>query len=106
LPARKADFFLALFSWVVVLCLLGTEKESGPITSDSGALSGIAFAGSGRSLENPASAIYPERKKMVQKSTNPRKKHKAVKSDRGFANAKITFDGSLIFVCFWIKPKA
>jgi len=32
--------------------------------------------------------------------------HGAVKSDRGFATAKITFDGSLIFVCFWIKPKA
>ena len=91
---------------MVVFCRLGAEKESGPITSDSGALSGIAFAGSGKNLENAASAIYPERKKMVQKSTNPRKKHEAVKSDRGFANAKITFDGSLIFVCFWIKPKA
>jgi hypothetical protein len=32
--------------------------------------------------------------------------HGAVKSDRGFVTAKITFDGSLIFVCFWIKPKA
>jgi hypothetical protein len=32
--------------------------------------------------------------------------HEAVKSDRGFATAKITFDGSLIFVYFWIKPKA
>jgi len=32
--------------------------------------------------------------------------HEAVKSDRGFATAKITFDGSLIFFCFWIKPKA
>ena len=32
--------------------------------------------------------------------------HAAVKSDRGFATAKITFDGSLIFDCFWIKPKA
>jgi len=106
MPARKAARFLVLFSWMVVFCLLGTEKESGPITSDSGALSGIAFAGSGKNLENAASAIYPERKKMVPKSTNPRKKHEAVKSDRGFATAKITFDGSLIFVCFWIKPKA
>ena len=32
--------------------------------------------------------------------------HEAVKSDRGFAIAKITFDESLIFVCFLIKPEA
>ena len=68
MPARKAARFLVLFSWMVVFCLLGTEKESGPITSDSGALSGIAFAGSVKNLENAECAIYPEREKISQKA--------------------------------------
>jgi len=33
------------------------EKEAGPITSDSGAQSGIAFAGSGKELDNAMSTI-------------------------------------------------
>jgi hypothetical protein len=48
---------LALFSWVVVFCLLGAEKGSGPITSDSGALSGIAFAGSGKIIKMRKSVV-------------------------------------------------
>ena len=52
------------------------EKEAGPITSDSGAQSGIAFAGSGKELDNAMSSNLPERKKMSPENSKQEPKYR------------------------------